>query len=501
MSRRLGVVASGHPAVTEAAAETLRRGGNAFDAIIAAGFASAIAEPAFTSLGGGGFLLGVTPDGSARLFDFFADTPGRGAQGAEPHFEPVTIQFPSAAQVFHVGLGSAAVPGNVKGFATVQEKLGRLSLADVVEPAIRLSREGITVTPFMCHVMRLLWPILTLTARGKDIFAPGGNELSPGDLWRLPETGDFLEHLPNGGLEDFYEGALAKAMEEELAHGGGIMTAEDLAAYRVIEREPLSIRYRDHTVLLNPRPSGGGRMLARFLKLMQGASPEGLADLEAFSPRHARMLCAAMREGERLRTVPLEEEAKYEAAAEHVRTFSRGTTHVSVADADGNVATMTTSNGEGSGYLVPGTGIMLNNMMGEDDLHPDGWHADPPGVRISSMMAPTIVLGKDGAPRLALGSGGSKRIRTALLQVLVGSLDLGLSLKGAVEAPRIHWDGETLQAEPGLPHETIASLQEVVAVNEWDVFDVYFGGVHAVEPNGTGAGDPRRGGSAVVVNE
>jgi gamma-glutamyltranspeptidase/glutathione hydrolase len=501
MPRRLGVVASGHPAVSEAAAEVLRAGGNAFDAAIAAGFASAVAEPAFTSLGGGGFLLGVTPDGKARLFDFFPDTPGRGAEGAEPHFEPVTISFPGADQVFHVGLGSAAVPANLKGFATVVEKLGRLSLDDVVAPAIRLSREGVEVTPLMCHVMRLLWPILTLTARGKELFAPGGHELSPGDVWRMPDTGEFLATLASGGLESFYEGELARTLEQELAHGGGVLTREDLAAYQVIEREPLAVRYRDHTVLVNPPPSGGGEMLARFLMLLESATPDGLRGLTLGDTTHARLLAATMREGERMRAVPLADEAAYTSAAQHVRSFSRGTTHVSVADAQGNVASMTTSNGEGSGYIVPGTGIMLNNMMGEDDLHPDGWHTDPPGVRISSMMSPTIVLDAHGAPHLALGSGGSKRIRTALLQVLVSTLDLGASLTEAVEAPRVHWDGEAMQVEPGLPADTLASLREDVAVNEWDVFDVYFGGVHAVNANDGGAGDPRRGGHAMIVTE
>jgi gamma-glutamyltranspeptidase/glutathione hydrolase len=497
MAEPLGVIASGHPAVSEAAARMLRAGGNAFDACVAAGFASAVAEPPFTSLGGGGFLLAVTPDGH-RLFDFFADSPGHGAGGGEPHFEPVTIKFPGADQVFHVGLGSAAVPGNLKGLVVAHQRLGKLPLDDVLAPAIRLAREGTIVTPLMCHIYHLLWPILTLTATGKALYAPNGHEPSPGDRMAFPDAAEFLERLPRGGLDDFYGGDLGQRIEEDLAHGGGVLTREDLARYEVIEREPLVIDYRGQSVITNPPPSGGGTMLERFLRVLEQATPGGLADRSFGDAGWARLLSATMKEGERLRTEELTK-AALDGAAAHVRTFSRGTTHVSVADADGNVASMTTSNGEGSGYVVPGTGIMLNNMLGEDDLHPDGWHSDPPGVRISSMMCPTIVLDEEQRPRLVLGSGGSKRIRTAILQVLVSTLDLGLDIKAAVDAPRIHWDGEALQVEPGLPADTLDSMREVMSVNEWNVFDVYFGGVHAVDPRGEGAGDPRRGGHAMVV--
>ena len=137
---------------------------------------------------------------------------------------------------------------------------------------------------------------------------------------------------------------------------------------------------------------------------------------------------------------------------------------------------------------------MLNNMLGEDDLHPAGFHAMPPGERVPSMMAPTIVLDATGSPCLALGSGGSKRIRSAILQVLVGVLDRGLDVAAAVEAPRIHWDGELLQVEPGFDDDTIRALRAAVRDERWAERNLYFGGVHAVVPGGDGAGDPRRGG-------
>ena len=179
---------------------------------------------------------------------------------------------------------------------------------------------------------------------------------------------------------------------------------------------------------------------------------------------------------------------------------TRGTTHVSVADGEGNVAAMTTSNGECSGDVLEGTGISCNNMLGEDDLHPDGFHVGPPGVRIASMMSPTFVEASDGSVELALGSGGSKRIRSALLQVLAAVIDDRQDLQGAVDAPRIHWDEDHLEVEPGLAPDVLAALEAARPVNVWPAPSMYFGGVHAVAPTaGTGAGDARRGGAVRVV--
>ncbi|HJR24214.1 MAG TPA: gamma-glutamyltransferase, partial [Acidimicrobiales bacterium] len=180
------------------------------------------------------------------------------------------------------------------------------------------------------------------------------------------------------------------------------------------------------------------------------------------------------------------------------RRSTGGTTHVSVRDGDGNVATMTSSNGEGSGWVVPGTGVIANNMLGEDDLFPGGFHTAPAGERVSSMMAPSLVVGPDGDVLLALGSGGSKRIRTALLQVLAGAVDQVRPLVDAVEAPRLHWDGEQLHAEPGWSEEALAALEARWPVTRWAARDLYFGGVHAVAP-GAAAGDRRRGGDATVL--
>jgi gamma-glutamyltranspeptidase/glutathione hydrolase len=307
--------------------------------------------------------------------------------------------------------------------------------------------------------------------------------------------------LPGEGEREFYEGELAGRIAREMAETGGLLTAEDLAAYRVIEREPLPVDYRGYRLLTNPPPSFGGALIALSLRLLETRE---VAELGFGSPDHLALLVAVMREVDRRRAEGYLSPAdlgqpELAESLKRVRTASGGTTHISVCDAEGNAASMTTSNGEGSGYFAPGTGIMLNNMMGEDDLHPEGFHISPPGMRVASMMAPALLLTGDRV-RLALGSGGSKRIRSAMLQVISNGVDFGLDPRAAVEAPRLHWDGECVQVEPGFDEPALAALAEQWPLNRWPVRDVYFGGVQAVTPEGAGAGDPRRGGHAATVD-
>ena len=495
-----GLVAAGHPAVCEAAAQMLAEGGNAFDAAIAAGFASSICEPALTSLGGGGFLLARYGDGRAVLFDFFTDTPGRELPSRlEPHFLPVTVRFPGSEQVFNVGLGSCAVPGALRGFLHVHDRCGRLPLAEVLVPAIRLAREGVPLNPCQSYFLELLRPIMTLTEGGRALYAPSGQLLAEGERLHNPDLASFLETLPSDGDRAFYEGELAERVASDMRDGQGLLTRADLAAYRVIERAPLEARYRGHRLLTNPPPSFGGSLLALSLGLLEQV------EVRPSGPESAEHVCAlakVMQEVEGLRqrgfasldALSRLPDGERHAISERVRLATRGTTHVSVCDAEGNAASMTTSNGEGSGYVVPGAGILLNNMMGEDDLHPDGFHASPPGERVASMMSPCLLLRGDEL-RLALGSGGSKRIRTALLQVISLVVDFERPLRSAVEHPRLHWDGQTIQLEPGLPPASLEALSNLGPVNEWSCLDVYFGGVNAVAPDGDAAGDPRRGGA------
>jgi gamma-glutamyltranspeptidase/glutathione hydrolase len=487
-SSRPVAVASGHPATTTAAIEVLQAGGNAVDACVAAGFAAAVAEPTLTSLAGGGFLLARTADGEEVLFDFFVDTPGRGRadDDRELDFEEVVVQFSGAAQGFNVGLGSVAVPGCLAGWLHAHRRLGRVDLGVVTAPARRLAAEGVEVNEQQGYVLRILEPILTRTRESAEIAAPNGRLLTPGDRYVNPALADFLERLDERG---FAEPALAREVERAMDADGGLVTAADLTGYQVVEREPLEVRWRGHRLLTNPPPAFGGELVALGLLELE-ARPGWPADVATLE--HAVALAESMIATDEVRAAGL-------VGEELRRRSTGGTTHVSVADAEGGAASMTTSNGEGSGWLLPGTGVMANNMMGEDDLHPDGFHASPPGERVASMMAPSLVVDADGAVRLAVGSGGSKRIRTALAQVIAAVLDQQRPLVDAVEAPRLHWDGAQLHVEPGWPEAVVDELAARWPVSEWPQRDLYFGGVHAVIPGHEAAADSRRGGAAQVL--
>ena len=503
------IVASGHKHVSSTAAAILREGGNAFDAVVAAGFASAVVEPTLTSLGGGGFLLGHSEKhGQSLFFDFFVDTPGcnRDTTDLDPNFFPVTINFSGVCQDFNVGLGSVAVPGTLKGLIHIQKRLGRMSLEEVISPARELAREHV-INAQQGHFLSLLFPIMTLRPDGRELYEPGGVYKKAGDIQENPDCAAFLEGVAEDHGESFYQGEIAARIDHDMKEGDGLLTREDMAAYQVIERSPLKIPYRGHDLLTSPEPSMGGTLIGLSIALLEKLGPYGGNWGDA---GQLGRTVALMQEVESIReagvTTPallkafLQDGTMLQKSSRQIRLFSRGTTHVSIADHQGNCASMTSSNGEGSGYFAPGTGVMLNNMMGEDDLHPNGFHTSPPGERVGSMMSPSLLLkGKD--IRLVIGSGGSKRIRTAVSQVLSQVVDFGRNLREAVDAPRLFWDGEVVQIEPGFAREALDELAGKVAINLWDHLDVYFGGVHAVIPGESGAGDPRRGGSVEEVEK
>jgi gamma-glutamyltranspeptidase/glutathione hydrolase len=411
----------------------------------------------------------------------------------------MTVHFPASDQIFNIGLGSVAVPGNLRGFLHVHERLGTLPLSELLAPAVRLARGGVELNALQAYVMRLLEPINTLTPAGRALFRPQGTAPAEGDRLANPDLASFLESLPDSG-RDFYGGELARRIARDMREGRGLLTQRDLAAYSVAERVPLALRYRGHRLLTNPPPSFGGSLIALSLRLHEG---QQLAELGWGTGGHLCALAAVMQEVDRLReekiSTPelLSDERRAESAV-RLRRATGGTTHVSVSDAAGNAASLSLSNGEGSGYLAPDTGVMLNNMLGEDDLHPDGFHGSPPGERVSSMMSPCLLLRRGGV-RLIVGSGGSKRIRTALVQVIGDVVDFDLDVGAAVEAPRIHWDGEQVQVEPGFDAAAVGALRGRWPVNLWQERNLYFGGVHAVDPAGAGAGDPRRGGHSASL--
>lgn len=476
------LVAAGHRVVVEAAHEVLGAGGNAYDAVVAAGFAASVAEPGLTSLAGGGFALVRTAAGEETLVDFFVDTPGLGAPaGGEPRFHEVIVDFGAARQPFHCGPGSIAVPGVLAGYLHLHERFGRADLATVVAPAVRLAEAGVELLPRQAGIVALLEPILLGTDAGRALFAPGGRLLGAGDRFRNPELAGFIAGVGRGEHRSFADPDLAAALLSVTADGG-LMTAADLDAYRVVEREPLAVTWRGHRVLTNPAPSFGGRLIAAGLRRLDEV------DLAPDDPGWAAALARAAAAVDRDRAAILAGDDPHRPGS------TRGTTHTSVWDAEGNAASMTTSNGECSGDVVPGTGILTNNVLGEEDLHPDGFHVGEPGLRIASMMSPTIAVDPDGRTVLVVGSGGSKRIRAAVTQALVNVLARGLDPRSAVDAPRVHWDDDHVEVEPGLSAAALDALRDVGPLNEWPDVNVYFGGAHLVVPGVGAAGDPRRDG-------
>ncbi|MEO1590537.1 MAG: gamma-glutamyltransferase [Cyanobacteria bacterium J06632_22] len=508
-----GVVAAGHRKTADAAAAMLEAGGNAFDAAVAGVLAACVAESVLTSLGGGGFLLAHTAQGENVLFDFFSQTPQRSPQtGRALDFYPIEANFGDTTQTFHIGLGSMAVPGVWAGLLQVHRRLGQLPLAVVAEPAIALAKQGVAVNPFLAYVYQILAPILTANADTRALYAPSGDLLQAGATLQMPGFADTLTHLV-AHPDDFYHGDLAQHIARASADQGGSLIMDDLSAYRVIERVPLKTQYRGHTLLTNPPPSSGGTLIAFALQLLASVN---LADTSHGSAAHLRCLSAAMRltnvarrDGYDARLYDANIAADLLSAAhlspyqQQLQAIARNctnklgsTTHLSVIDRQGNAASVTTSNGEGSAYVIPHTGIMVNNMLGEEDLNPQGFHRWQPNQRISSMMAPTMVL-QQGQPELVLGSGGSNRIRTAILQVISNLIDFNLPLTAAVTAPRIHWENGLFHLEPGAPVKDTEIL-DCGQIFHWSDQNMFFGGVHAVSPQ-TGAGDPRRSGVVIQV--
>lgn len=492
--RQLGVIAAGHPRSAEAGATVLREGGNAVDAALGAMLASFAAEPLLTGLGAGGYMLVTRPGEEPTLLDFFVESPGRGA-GAAPRAQliPVNVSFGGAEQVFHVGCASVGTYGVPAGICEASHRFGRMALSELVAPAAALAREGVVLNPQQAYVIEILGGIVTSTPEARALFAPRGTLLGPGERLCQPELADALERLAGEGAAPFYDGDVGRAIADWVSHRGGLLGAEDLAAYRVLDRAPVQGSYRGRTVLTNPPPSAGGILIAHTLAGLEAQagdpSPERL--VEAMELTQAERTPAFL-EGL--------DDPGFVAAFLAQRGRLGSTTHISVLDSDGHACAVTCSNGSCSGIIVPGTGVHLNNMLGEQDLNPLGFHRFSPGRRLPSMMAPTVVL-HHGRPELVLGSAGSNRIRSAIVQTISRVLDQGLRAPEAVPAPRLHPEAGIIYSEPGIDMEPLRRAGRTVA--PFGSPNLFFGGVQAVQRDESGrfwgAGDPRRGGHAVVV--
>ncbi len=486
------MVAAGHPATAAAGAQVLRAGGNAVDAAVGAVLMSFVAEPLLTGLGAGGYLLVEGFDPEPTLLDFFVAAPGHGraTDAVRAPSEPIDVDFGDATQVFHCGASTVGTWGMAAGIDAALGRWGSMELGELTRRPVALAREGVTLNQPQGFVAQILGGILTSTPEAAALFAPRGTVLGPGDRFVWPDLADALERLGSEGAEPFVTGAVASAVLAWLQERGGVLTRGDLDGYRAIEREPLRVAYHGREALLNPPPNAGGILIGHALALLERASDIG-----------PERLVAVMEEVQAARTPEfvsgLGEPGFHEG---YFASKLGSTTHVSVVDAEGRACAVTSTNGEGCGIVVPGTGMHPNNIMGEEDLNPLGFHAFPPGRRMPSMMAPTVVVGEHGV-ELVLGSAGSNRIRSAIVQTILGVVDRGQAAAPAVDAPRLHFEDGTVFAEPGIPLDALRA--EGRAVQAFRARNLFFGGVNAVQrsPDGglTGAGDPRRGGAAVAA--
>ncbi len=495
MAEPLGVIAAGHPLSAKAGADAMLGGGNAVDCALASMLTSYACEPLLTSLGAGGYMLVVAPGEEPALLDFFIEAPGRGADvGARAKLVPVSVSFGDAVQVFNIGPASVGTYGMAAGVCEASSRFGRIPLADLVGPAARLARDGVELNQAQAYVIEILAGIVTSTPECAALFAPNGRVARAGDIVRQPELAEALERLGTEGAAPFFTGDIAAAIVDWLAERGGIVTAEDLATYEVVDRTPIRVSYRGREVVTNPPPSAGGILIAHALALLDAdPNPPGLTEIVSTMERTQSERTPEFIEG-------LDD-------PEFVRRFLArrsplgSTTHVAVLDREGWACSVTCSNGSCSGVVVPGTGVHLNNMLGEQDLNPLGFHRHPPGRRMPSMMSPTVVL-RDGAPELVLGSAGSNRIRSAILQTIIRVIDDGLEAGDAVRAPRVHFEDGVVYAEPGI--DTGALERAGRAIGAFRELNLFFGGVQAAARDGkgrfSGGGDPRRGGAALVVS-
>ena len=516
-----GAVAAGHEITAQAGARALEEGGNAVDACIAAAFASWVAESPLTGPGAGGFMLvHRAHDRSRRLLDFFVAAPGQGhAARREGEMDAVDIPFEGSetTQRFLIGHASCAVPGTVAGLATAHRSYGTLPWKELVAPAVELAREGVVMTKAQALLHALLDSILRHTPESRAVYGKRAR-LVAGDRLVAPELARTLEALAAEGPDALYRGELGAAIATHVQEHGGAITRRDLETYRVIRRQPVEAAYRGHMFESNPPPSSGGVLIAYGLALLDRA---GSSRAAGSAPELVRML-EVLREQTRARDERftrelyrgglarrLLSESSLSVAARRLRSAPNtesaspgGTTHISAMDAEGNAASLSSSTGAGSGVVVPGTGIHMNNMLGEYDLQPGG-HVPKPGTRLTSMMSPSVVSG-GGEPRLVLGSAGSVRLRGAVMQVVVNVVDHGLGVSDAIDSPRVHVDGDHVHCEAGHDPAALDELERAgYDVVRWRRRNLFFGGVAAVErrPDGTlaAAGDPRRGGHGIVV--
>jgi gamma-glutamyltranspeptidase / glutathione hydrolase len=501
------MVASVHELASGAGAEIMKRGGNAVDAAVAVGFALAVVHPQAGNLGGGGFMLIRMADGGTHFVDYREKAPA--AARANMYLDAAGNVIPQASLL---GYKSVGVPGSVAGMVYAEKKYGKLSLGQVMAPAVKLAREGYPLA--WEDAQELKDEDLSKFPESRRIFQKNGQYFKPGETLRQPELARSLERIARGP-DDFYQGAIARELAADIQRGGGFVTAEDLAAYQVKEREPVRGTYRGYEIISAPPPSSGGVALLELLNILEGydlasfgnRSAEAMhLSIEAFrraffdraeflgDPDFSKIpvaqlidkkYAAAWRESIDPEHASVSKDLQRPAIFSQLETYAalhpqakavyepEHTTHYSVVDPEGNAVAVTTTLNDafGSHVTAAGLGFLLNDEMDDFSVKPGvpnmfGLIQGPanaigPGKRPLSSMVPTMVL-KDGKLFLILGSPGGGRIITTVANILIGVIDYGLDIQQAVNAPRFHqqWLPDQSYIEPGISPDTIRILQQ-----------------------------------------
>jgi gamma-glutamyltranspeptidase/glutathione hydrolase len=500
-----GMVVTNHPLGSAAGAEMLAAGGNAVDAAIGALFTLTVVEPMMVGIFGAGMTHLRLADGRHLVIDNYTTAP---AASRPDMYRPVSDTWPdylrAEGDVNLVGLLSVGVPGTLKAWSRAVARFGRLDLETVMQPAIRHAERGFRATPYLVAAVTETAPDLARFPETARTFLPGGVPIKAGDLLTMPEYAATLRLIAAKGRPGvLYGGDLGATVADYMRQDGGIITLDDLARYETIERSPVRGRYRGFEIAGAPPPTAGGLHLIEMLNILEGFDPRtlgfgtadyfhliaevlkiGFADRNActgdpaFVDISVERLISKEHAAARRAQIRLDRAGEYGAVA-GVAAGSAHTTHVTTADADGNVVAMTQTINSlfGSKATVPGTGVLLNNTMALFDPHPGTPASVAPGKRVTSSMAPTIVL-CDGKPAWALGLPGGVRIFTSVLQAVVNLIDHRMTLQEAVEAPRIWSQGQELEMEQDIP----AAVRDAVAARGHRVVAVggVAGGMNAV---------------------
>jgi len=549
------IVVSVHELASRAGVEIMLAGGNAVDAAVATGFALAVVHPAAGNIGGGGFMLIRMADGKAHFLDYREKAPA--AATRDMFLDAHGNVIPGASEV---GYKSIGVPGSVAGMIYAEQKFGKLTLKQVMAPALRLAREGYALTWAEARDFQLDSDLAKFP-ESRRVFQRDGNYYQPGGIFRQPDLARTLERIADNP-DDFYHGSLARELAAAMQKGGGLITVDDLAQYEVKEREPVRGTYREYEIISAPPPSSGGTVLIESLNILEGYDLPRMGNRSAQSIHYTteafrraffdraefmgdpdfskipvaqlidKKYAAAWRESiEPARASPSQELKRpavfhelEQYAAAHPQPVAMHeaphTTHYSVVDADGNAVAVTTTlnGGFGSKVTADGLGFLLNDEMDDFSSKPgvpnsygliqSAANAIGPGKRPLSSMTPTIVV-RDGKPFLVLGSPGSSKIITTVANVLMGVIDYGMNIQEAVNAPRFHnqWLPDVLNVEKWFSPDTVNALEKMgynvqIGLHDGDYVSPYWSDAEciAVDPKTgerLGASDGRNGGKAV----